>query len=184
MTDPTQVPTEMIAGDTWAWTRDLGDYPAGAWSSVWYFENAGKVFSVAGVASGTTHTATIAAATTAGYRAGKYRWRLVVTAAGVRKSVEQGWLNVLADPAAAGTNDTRSNARVMLDNVEAYLKDPGNLVAGSYALAGRSLSRWSRAELLVERDKLLAEVRSEESADRMAQGLGNPRRLYVRFDRG
>jgi len=90
---------------------------------------------------------------------------------------------VLPDPAAAGNVDHRSTPRVMLDNIEAYLRDPGNLVAANYALAGRSLARWSRADLWVERDKLLAEIRSEEAAARASAGLGNPRRLYVRFDR-
>lgn len=183
MTAPTQVPSELIAGDTWEWTRDLSDYPAATWASVWYFEKADHNFSVAGVASGDTHTATVAAATSAGYTPGEYRWRLVVTAAGVRKTAESGYLDVLRDPAAVGNVDFRSTARVVLDHIDAYLRDPTNLTAASYSLGGRSLSRWSRSELLAERDKWQAEARNEEAADRMAQGLGNPRRLYVRFDR-
>lgn len=183
MATPTQIPATLIAGDTWEWTRDVGDYPAGTWTAAWYFENAAGNFSVAASASGTTHTATVAAATTATYRAGKYRWRLVVTSAGVRKTVDEGWLDVLPDPAAAGNVDHRSFARIVLENIEAYLRDPTNIVAASYSLGGRSLSRWSRTELLTERDKLLAEVRSEDAAARLGAGLGSPRRLYVRFDR-
>lgn len=186
MTTPTQVPAELIAGDTWEWTRELDDYPASAWTSVWYFEKADHNFSVVGVASADVHTATVAAATTAVIRAGKYRWRLVVTriADSVRKSVDESWLEVLPDPAAVGNVDHRTTARVVLDMIDAYLRDPTNLTAASYSLGGRSLSRWSRADLLVERDKWQAEVRAEEASERMAAGLGNPRRLYARFDRG
>lgn len=170
MTTPTQVPAQLFAGDTWEWTRDLADYPAGTWTSVAYFEKVDGNFSVAGVASGTTHTFTIAAATSAGYRSGNYRWRLVVTAAGVRTTAEEGYVEVLPDPAAAGNVDHRSTARVMLENVEAYLRDPGNLRAASYSLAGRSLSRWSRADLIAERSKLQAQVAQEERAEKIRRG--------------
>lgn len=183
MTDPTQVPAELIAGDTWSWTRDLSaDYPASAWTGAWYFEKAEKAFTVAAVASGNVFTATVAAATSAAYPAGEYRWRFVATriSDSVRKSVEQGWVKVLADPAAAGTYDTRTTARVMLDNIEAYLRDPTGLTASSYSLGGRSLSRWARADLLVERDKLKAEVKAEERREKLAAGVGVPR-LQTRF---
>lgn len=182
MTDPTQVPAELIAGDTWAWTRDLSDYPAGTWDSAWYFEKADFNFSVAGVDSGTRHTATIAAATSAGYRAGTYRWRLVATRTSdsVRKTVEEGWLEVLPDPAAAGNVDHRSSARVMLDNIEEYLRDPLSLRAASYSLGGRSMSKWNRADLITERSRLKAEVAREARAEKMSAGDHVPR-LQVRF---
>jgi hypothetical protein len=183
MTTPTQVPETLLAGDTWEWTRDLGDYPAGTWTGVYYFEKADANFSASASAVGTTFSVTVAAATTAAYVSGRYRWRFAVTSAGVRKTVEEGWLEVLPDPAAVGNVDHRTTARVMLDNIEAYLRDPSNLVAANYALGGRSLSRWSRVDLMTERDKLAAEVRSEEAEARNAAGLGNSRRLYVRFDR-
>lgn len=185
MTTPTQIPDELIAGDTWEWTRELADYPPSTHSAAWYFEKSDFNFSVVAGESADTYTGTVAAATSATYRAGKYRWRLVVTrtADSVRKTAESGWLEVQPDPAAAGNVDHRSTARIMLDNIEAYLRDPGNMTAASYSLGGRSLSRWNRADLLVERDKLAGEVRSEEAAERIAAGLGNPRRLYVRFDR-
>jgi hypothetical protein len=174
------VPAELIAGDTWEWTRNLSDYPAATWSAVWYFEKSDHNFSVTGGTSGDTHTATVAAATSAGHKPGEYRWRLVMTASGVRKTAESGYLDVLRDPAAVGNADHRSIARVMLDNVEAYLRDPTNLAAASYSLGGRSLSRWSRSELLTERSRLQAEVMRETQADRLSSGVGVPR-LQVRF---
>lgn len=186
MTTPTQVPDELIAGDTWEWERDLSDYPASTHSAAWYFEKADHSFSVAAVASVDTFTATVVAATSAAVRPGKYRWRLVVTrtADSVRKTAESGWLEVLRDPAAAGNVDHRTTARVMLDNIEAYLRDPTNITAASYSLGGRSLSRWSRAELIAERSRLQSEVRAEEKAERLTSGVGQRRnRVFVRFGR-
>jgi len=145
-----------------------------------YFEKSDSSFNVAGVASGTSHGFTVAAATSAGYRSGKYRWRLVVTAAGVRKTAEEGWVDVLPDPAAAGNVDHRSAARVMMDNVEAYLRDPDNLRAASFGLGGRSLSRWSRPDLIAERSRLQAEVAREARVEKILRGEHVPR-YQVRF---
>lgn len=180
-----QIPVELIAGDTWAWTRDLGDYPAGTWSGAWYFENADANFSVSAAASGTTHTGTVAAATSAGYRAGRYRWRFVVTNGSTRQTVESGWLDVAPDPAASGNVDHRSAARVVLDNIDAYLRDRTNLQAASFTVAGRSLSRYSMSEVLSLKSQMEAEIKREEAASRLASGVGSRRnKVFVRFGRG
>lgn len=184
MTTPTQVPDELTAGDTWEWVRELSDYPAPTWDTAWYFEKSDHSFDVAGVDSGTQHSATVAASTSVDIKVGRYRWTLLATSGSTRKTVESGWTEVLRNPAAAGNFDHRTTARRNLEMIEAYLADSGNLNAASYSLGGRSLSRWSRADLLVERDKWKAEARAEEAAERIGAGLGNPRRLYVRFDRG
>jgi hypothetical protein len=92
----------------------------------------------------------------------------------VRRTVEKGWSTVVADPAAVGNVDYRSTARIALEMIEAYLTDPTNLTAASYQVGGRSLSRWSRADLLAERDKWKMEVAAE---------LGGSRHLYARLNR-
>ena len=125
----------------------------------------------------------VAAATTATWRPGTYLWTAYVTGGTSRFTLETGEIVIRPNPASGGY-DTRSNARVMLENIEAYLLDSNNLAAASYSIGGRSLSRWSRSELWAERSKLQMEVQAEKAAARMAAGLGNPRRLYVRFDRG
>lgn len=175
MTTPTQVPAELIAGDTWAWTRDLADYPADTWVATWYFVKDGVKFSVDGVADGTTHTATVDAETTAALKAGRYQWRLTVSSSGVRISVpgESGWLDVLPDPAGKAV-DPRLSDRVILDNVDAYLRDPSNLTAASMQIAGRTLSHYSLTELWDLREKLQAKVTNEESS-------GKPRRIFASF---
>lgn len=173
---PSQVPGELIGGDTWEWTRTLADYPASEWTSEWHFENATFGFSVEGTASDDTHIASIDATTIDGLLPGSYRWWLSLTriADSVRRTVEKGWSTVVADPAAVGNVDYRSTARIALEMIEAYLTDPTNLTAASYQVGGRSLSRWSRADLLAERDKWKMEVAAE---------LGGSRHLYARLNR-
>lgn len=171
MTIPENVPSELIAGDTWQWTRDLGsDYPAGTWALTYYFENKDSSFSVLATASGTTYAITIAAATTATYRAGRYRWRARAVAAGVNTIVDDGYVDVTTDPAAAGAYDFRSDARKMLDALNATLIGKASNDQLSMSIQGRSLSRLTPSELLDWRDRIRNEVRGEEQAD--AAGAG------------
>ncbi len=175
-------PTTIVAGDTVTWTKSLSDYPAGTWTLNYRLVKVGRTISITASASGTDHVVTVAASTTAGWDPGTYTWTSFVTSGALRYTLQRGEFEITPNPAGA-TYDPRSVAKVMLDNIEAYLIDPNNIAAASYSIGGRSLSRWSRAELLVERDKLKAEVRSEDAASRIAKGQGNPRRFYVRFDR-
>ncbi len=184
MSTPEQVPASLVAGDLWAWERDLSaDYPASTWNGVWYFENAYKTFSVTAVASGDVFTASHAAATTAGYKPGRYRWQFVVTNGSDRRSIEQGYLEVTPDPAAAGTTDRRTHARRVLDAIEATIEGSASNDQLSISLGGRSLARRSLSELLELRTQYRLEVQEEESAEDVAAGLGSKKRIFVRLNR-
>lgn len=125
----------------------------------------------------------VAAAATAAWAARGYTWVLQASRAAERITLASGRTTVLPDPAAAGSAamDLRSTARKALDAIDAYLTDPANLMAASYSIAGRTLSRHSRGELIAERSKWQAEVAREEAAARAAAGLPDRRRIYVRF---
>lgn len=178
-----RVPESLIAGDTWTWTRALPQYAGPTWAATVYFENSVRQFSVAGSASGTTHTFTIARVTTADYQPGEYRWRLSVTDGTSRYTIEQGRTVVLPDPAAAGTIDTREHPRKVLAAIEAYLENPANLSAASFSVRDRTLGRYTLTEILKMRDLYRAEVAALDAAERSAAGLGSNRRAYVRFGR-
>lgn len=176
---PSVLPTELIAGDTWQWDRDYGDYPQPTWTSTAYFETAGKTFNVASSANGTAQRFTIAAGTTSSYPPGRYRIRVRVTDGSQSFIAESGWCEVQVDPAAAGTFDPRTPARKMLDAIEAFLIGNASTAQASMSLNGRQISRWSLAELTQWRDQLRAEVRAEEQGSRAGVG----RNIKVRFGR-
>jgi len=176
---PSSIPSELIAGNTWQWERDYSDYPQPTWTATAYFENSAKTFNVAATASGTAHLFTIAAATSAGYPPGRYRVRVRVTDGSQVFIAESGWCDVEVDPAAAGTYDTRTPARKMLDAVEAFLIGNASTAQASMTLNGRQISRWSLPDLTKWRDQLRAEVRTEEQGSNA--GLG--RNIKVRFGR-
>lgn len=176
---PDSIPKELIAGDTWSWTRSLGDHPAGTWTATVYFEATQGAFSIAGSASGTTHSFTIAAATTTTYAPGRYGWRLRVTDGSTTTTVESGMVEVLVDPAKAGKTDTRTWARKTLEAVECFLLGNASTAQASMSLAGRQISRWSIVELTAWRDKLRSEVKSEDQGSNAGRG----RDIKVRFSR-
>jgi hypothetical protein len=51
-----------------------------------------------------------------------------------------------------------------------------------YRIGQRSIKRYDLAELLQLEAKLKADVKREEAAQLMANGLGNPRNMFVRFN--
>ncbi len=171
------VPDQVIAGDTWRWTRSLADYPATTWTLTYYFENADDTFSAVASPSGSDHAVTIAAATTAGKKAGRYRWFARASSGGILETVEQGWVEVLPDPAAEGKRDHRSWARRTLDALEATLEGRASQDQLAMTINGRSISRMPISELRQWRAELRTEVQQQEQGDNA--GLG--RNLKVRL---
>jgi hypothetical protein len=173
------VPSSLIAGDTWEWTRDLSDYPAGTWTLTYYFTKDGKQFNAVASADGLTHAVSVPAATTATYQAGRYKWQARVSDGADAYTVEGGWVEVSANPATS-TADPRTWARRTLEAVECFLEGNASTAQSSMAIQGRSISRWPLPDLMQLRDKLRQEVRTEEQGS--AAGLG--RNIKVRFGRG
>jgi hypothetical protein len=102
------------------------------------------------------------------------------TSDSARIEVDYGTMTVQPNRSTDST-DPRSFAQIALDNIETYLKDPTNLAAASYSIAGRSLSRWNREDLLREREVLKGEVVRERRAEQIKKGLGTNATIRVRF---
>ncbi len=182
-TIPTTEPDSLRAGDTWAWRReDLDDYPASAWTLVYYFRNATSNFDITASADGDAYVVTVAKASS-GKPSGWYDWVAVVTSATERHEVDRGRLQVLPDYSVAAALDGRGFARTLVDYIEAALLDRASAdqidVIGA-ALADRSLTR-DRAGMLTLRSHFLAEVRREEHAERIRQGMAGKNRILARF---
>jgi hypothetical protein len=171
------IPAKLTAGDTWIFTFSHADYSAQAWTASIFFKNAAVTFTATSTDSGSDHAFAIDAATTATKAAGRYQWSVRVTDGADSHTVETGWVEVLADPAAAGAYDARSWARQTLDAVEAFLLGNATTAQQAMTIAGRSISRWSLAELNQWRTQLRQEVRTEESGE--SAGLG--RNIKVRY---
>ena len=180
---PTVEPAELRAGDTWAWRReDLGEYPASSWTLTYAFRNATAYFDVTATADGDAFAVSVAKATTAAKTAGSYDWTAFVSDGTERHEIGRGVLEILPDMGTAAARDGRSWARTMLDYVEAALltKASGDQLDVVRAqLAERNL-QFDIPGLIALRDRLRAEVRSEESADRLRRGLAPRNRIFAR----
>lgn len=178
---PQTEPAQLIAGDSAKWLKSLPDYlPADDWQLSYTLVNAtGKITFAAG-AEGDAHLVNVAPSVTTAWPAGIYTWRAQISNGDEAHTVASGTIKV-APTFGTDTLEARSFARQALANVEAYLLNPQNLTAASYSIAGRTLSRIGSAELLTLRDKYKAEVAREDAADRVARGLPDRRRVFVRF---
>jgi len=184
---PTTEPGELIAGDTWQWRKSLPDYPANAvpaWVLTYYLRSPEGEISIVASASGADHAVTVAKATTAGYKAGYYGWDAAVDNGTERHAVGHGAFPVKPDPTKTGSGfDPRSHARKTLEAIEAVIEKRATRDQEEYTIGGRSLKRTPIEELLVFKDRYVAEVAGEDAAAKIAAGLTNPRNVGIRFNR-
>lgn len=182
--------SQIIAGDTLNFATQVPQFPAIAGWQLSYVlapqaqvPGAGPITlaSTPDTADPAQHRIQVGASITAQWVAGSYGWTAFASRTGERHTLARGTVSILPNPATASLMDTRSAARRALDAVEAYLADPKNLTAAKYQIAGRSLDRYPLADLWKHRDRLRMEVRGEDAAERLAAGLPDNRRVYVRF---
>jgi hypothetical protein len=183
-------PTELRAGETWAWKRSYADYSATGWTLSYTLINSANKISLTASATGANHLVSVPAVTTTGtggvtgtdsYTAGTYSVIGRVTDGTSVYSVYDGLLTILPNLAAASTYDTRSTAKQLLDALDAYLLDKATanqLDVIETAIADRRIRR-DKASLLKWRSDLKIEVAREDAA---ANGE-NAGRYYVRFAR-
>ena len=173
------IPQSLIVGDTWGWTASYGDYPASVWTATAYFENAAESFTVTSSASGALHVFAETESNTAVLKKGSYFVQVRVTDGTDKHTVESGWCEVSPDPAGAASYDHRTWARRTLDAINAFLEGNATTAQASMSIGGKTLSRWSIAELTQWRRDLQAEVAAEDQASSLCHG----RDIKVRFGR-
>lgn len=181
---PTARPDKLTAGDTWQWTRELADHPAGTWSLVYYLENKDATIAITATQDGssTRHAVLVAAATTVGYKPGRYRVFARATSAGVVHSVveETGFIDVLPDYSLAGTMDHRSWAQRVLDALRAAYEGRADSDQLSTSVNGRAISRMTKKELREEIEAFERRVQREADAAAINEGQASGNRILVR----
>jgi hypothetical protein len=189
------IPSRIRAGDTIRWrdpsaTDVFGAPLTSATHGLTYYlrtNTASEGATAVGVAYDSGWEFTIAAATSVGFDAGLWFWQAVATATvgGAVTTLGAGQLTV--DPAlnyagSPGAFDGRSQAEKDLAAVQAAMRSiiSGGAVA-EYTIGSRRLKKMEMADLITLESKLKAEVKREQAAALQAQGLGDPRNLFVRF---
>ena len=188
-------PARITEGDTVKW-RDVASSDTlgnpisstAGWTLTYYFRfnrnNHGAT--TTGTAYGTGWEFSLTAATTEGFHADDTGyWQAVASKADETVTLGLGQFEIDANLAYVGTPaaiDNRSQAQKDLDAVQAAIRSmiSGGAVA-EYTIGSRRLKKMEMADLLALESKLKAEVKREQAATLMANGLGNPHNLFVRF---
>lgn len=175
----------MRAGDTITWRRALGDYLASdSWVLHYRLISASAKYDITAAADGAEHLVTVSAATSALYAAGDYTWVSWVTKTTERASISEGRVTIFPDLAAvtAPGYDSRTTAKKTLDLVDAAMLAHGSMAfAQEYEFANRRMKFKTVSDFMAFRSRLQAEVRAEESAERIRNGERPRNKLLVRF---
>lgn len=187
------IPEQITAGDSVSWrdvaTRDnLGNPITSAdWTLTYWIrlnENNHGV-TLTGVVDGAGWLTTITATQSDALTAGHCFWQASATKGSDRVTLGSGRVEILANLAYAGSPtkyDGRSEAEKALDAINAEISARLNGgTAEEYMIGNRRLRKTSMKDLIALQSRYNTIVIHERQAQTIAQGLGNPRALYVRF---
>lgn len=174
-------PTTFAAGDTVRWTTEEADYPPSEGWTLHYAIRGAQPLDVEATADVVRYAVAIAAADTAAFPAGTYRWQKFVTnGANERVTLAVGAFLISANLAAL-EGDQRTYAERMLAAVEARIEGRLTQDVESYTIDGLALTHIPFEQL----DGLRARFADQVAAERRAQ-RGQARQLVrpvrVRFN--
>tara|TARA_Y100001970_G_scaffold230214_1_gene285774 strand:- start:373 stop:951 length:579 start_codon:yes stop_codon:yes gene_type:complete len=188
------IPKQVRAGDLIQWrdnsTVDVFGEPISSpdWTVTYYLRT--NTSSEGATVSSTAYTDgwqfSIASATSANFDVGDWYFQAVADKSGAEKqTIFTGRFEVLAALSYSGTPaayDGRSQVNKDLDLVEAAIRALlNNGVVQEYKIGNRTAKKYDLSELLVLKAALKAELVREQAAEKIANGLGNPRAVHVRF---
>ena len=188
-------PSKIRAGDFIQWklnaTNDVYGNPISSpdWTVSYFLRtNKSKVgTSVQSTADGDDFKFEIPSSTTVQFSQGDWFYQAVASKSGNQKqTIATGKFEVLPSLEFTGTTPTpfdgRSDTRKTLDLINKAIDDiVANGGVQEYKIGTRSAKKYELGELYILRTKYLAQLRLEEQAETMANGLGNPRAMFVRF---
>ena len=184
---PTTEPETLTLGDRWVWKRtDLGtDYAPASYALTYNarLQGAGSTtFSITASESGDDYLVEVASSTTAGYTKGTYNWSAYITRSSdsERIEVDSGVWTVDLH-LASSTDDPRSHAAKMVDNLESTLESLAAKLTTSYSIADRSNTLRSMEECRDQLREYRAELRRETYKARALNGQRTGESILIRF---
>lgn len=179
------IPSTLQAGDSasWrdeSWTDASGNPFAPSTHGLIYEIRGPATLTLTGVTSGNGWTFAITTDQSVGLSAGRYVWAAYHTATGIRVTRATGTLTVTANLAVQSPGyDPRSDAERALAACEQAIATGASLVR--YQIGDRIVQKSGTAEILQAISYWRSVVAKEQSTAAIAAGLGNPRRLLVKF---
>jgi hypothetical protein len=179
----------MVKGDSLTWldastTDSLGNAVTSATWVLTYAIRGPTVLTLTGSASGDGWTTSITAAQSGAFTTGTYFWQAYATKALERLTLSSGSFKVQDNLSTATSGfDGRTQSKQDLDAVQAAMRA---MISGGavqdYVIGNRQVKKMLMADLIKLEAKLKADVVRETKASAIANGLGNPHNMYVRFN--
>ena len=188
------IPSAIRAGDTVKWrdesTTDVfgNEITSENWTLKYYLRTNARP--QGHTATGSVYESgwefTISATDSASFEPGTWYFQAVAEYGSEKVTLGAGQLIVeaaLEYSGVPGAFDGRSQAKKDLEAVQTAIR---TLLSGGavqeYKIGNRNLKRYDLADLIQLEGRLKSEVKREEQAELMANGLGNPRNMFVRFN--
>jgi|TARA_R100000084_G_scaffold109246_1_gene75013 hypothetical protein len=186
------IPKQIYAGQTIKWRDDGFTGPlnesitSADWTLTYYlrFNHTHEAHTVAGTAYGTGWEFTISATDSAGFNAGDWYIFAEATKGSEKFPLGSARAEVFASYAYTGQAaafDGRTQAEQDLEAVTTAIRQIVSDKVKSYTIAGRSFTKMDLPDLVLRESQLKAIVARERKAAMIANGLGDPHSLYVRF---
>jgi len=187
------VPAEIRAGTTVQWIEPAGvDLDGNAatsatWTLTTYLR--AHINHEGAIVVGTARTdggwnMAISASTTSGFDAATWYWETRLTSGALVVPNGYGTTTVLPSLFYTGQPDAfdgRSQAEIDLEAVQLAIRELIAKKAKQYTIGSRSFTAQDLGQLMQREAQLKAIVARERAAEKVAQGLGNPGNLFVRF---
>jgi len=188
-------PAEIRAGDLIQWrlaaTQDVfgNSISSPDWSVIYYLRT-NSVPSGASVTSTAFNDGfqfSIASNVSSTFREGDWYYQAIANKSGAEKqTIATGAFKVLASLEFSGTAvtfDGRSQVEKDLETIQTAIR---NIISGGvvqeYKIGTRSAKKYELSELIMLESRYKAELVREKQAELIANGLGNPRATFVRFN--
>jgi len=186
------IPKKVYAGTTIKWRDDAAIGPlnesitSADWTLTYYLRTNTnhEGHTVVGTSYGNGWEFSISATDSADFDSGNWFFYAEASKGSEKFTLGNGQLEVFASLAYTGQPgafDGRTQAEKDLDAVVAAIRSIISDKVKAYSIAGRSFTKVVLPELRVRESQLKGIVARERKAAMIANGLGDPHSLYVRF---
>ncbi len=173
------VPLQIEAGNSVSFLLQYSLYPVGTYTLTFVLtQGAAAPIPTVATTSGTSFLVTLSTTATAAFLAGNWPWIAYASATGVRKTADQGTLQVLPNLAAA---QTPSFAQTMVTALQTVLTTFASTDKKEVDFQGQKFVRQDMKQYQEQYAFWKAIVASEQAALARALGGGDPSRVATVF---